>query len=171
MQRWRAIPHCPLGCSGEHRQTGVKLARELLPECREANEKGFVSSRTKRTCRDPGGWLCHSPYHLGQVTLLLWTSVSSSIEQNHTTRWYGCQEHFTPTRWLFFMVYLFLRERENRTVAERGRQREFQAGSPLSAWSLMRSSNPWTVRSWPEPKPRAGSPTYWAIQVPQDGYS
>ena len=55
----------------------------------------------------------------------------------------------------FFNVYLFLREREHeqRRGRERWRQNLKQAsGSELSAQSLMRGSNLWTMRSWPELK-------------------
>ena len=55
-------------------------------------------------------------------------------------------------------VYLFiLRERESKQgrVRERGRQRESQAGFK----PRLRGSNPPTMRSWPEPKPRVGRST------------
>ena len=50
--------------------------------------------------------------------------------------------------------------------AERGRGRESQAGSVLSAQSPTWGSNSWTVRSWPEPKSRVGHLTDWATQAP-----
>ena len=49
---------------------------------------------------------------------------------------------------------------------EREGERESQAGSIPSAWSLTQSSIPWTVRSWPERKPGVGRLTDWVTQVP-----
>ena len=49
---------------------------------------------------------------------------------------------------LFFNDYFFiLRQRESRGGAERGEERESQAGSTLSVQSLMQGSNSQTVRS------------------------
>ena len=48
----------------------------------------------------------------------------------------------------------------------RGREREFQAGSALSALSLKRGSTPQTMRSWPELRWRVGRLTNRATQVP-----
>ena len=53
-------------------------------------------------------------------------------------------------------------------AGEEQRQRETQnlkqaSGSKLSAQSPTRSSNPWTMRSWPEPKLDT---TNWATQAP-----
>ena len=71
-------------------------------------------------------------------------------------------------------IYLFC-ERERESVhahgpgrsRERGRERESQTGSSLSVQGPTRGSNPQTVRSWPEPKPRVGCWTDWATQAPQ----
>ena len=43
---------------------------------------------------------------------------------------------------------------------------ESQAGSALSAESLMWGLNSWTVRSWPVPRSRFGHSTTWATQEP-----
>ena len=51
----------------------------------------------------------------------------------------------------FFLLSLFIyfeRERER----EREAERQFQAGSALSAQSLMQGLNSHTMRSWPEPR-------------------
>ena len=50
----------------------------------------------------------------------------------------------------FFKIY-FEREKENRVEETEG-ERESQAGSELSAWTLMRGSNPQTGRPWLELK-------------------
>ena len=65
---------------------------------------------------------------------------------------------FVDTFFFFFLsIYLFIyferereRERESRGGAERKGERESQAGSMLSAWSLTWGSIPQIVRSWPE---------------------
>ena len=61
----------------------------------------------------------------------------------------------------FFNVYLFLRGGEGRE-----RNRQFQAGSTLSAQSQMLGLHLWTVRSWPELKSRVRCLNDWAIQAP-----
>ena len=50
--------------------------------------------------------------------------------------------------------------------AEREGERDYQAGSALSAQSPTWGLNPWTMRSWPELKPRVGYLTDWATQAP-----
>ena len=70
--------------------------------------------------------------------------------------------------YLFFKVFVYFWERE--TEHERGRGREGDRntkqapGSELSAQSPTWGPNPWTVRSWPEPKVRRS--TNRATQVP-----
>ena len=69
----------------------------------------------------------------------------------------------------FFFQFIFWHtERESRGGAEkeRGRERESQGGSPLSAQSLMRGPNSQTVRLSSEPKSRVGCLTNWAPQAP-----
>ena len=69
---------------------------------------------------------------------------------------------------IFFNVYLFCERECAHTQVSEGqqeRERESQAGSALSAWSPTWGSNPRTVRSWPEPKSRAGRFTDWAPQA------
>ena len=56
------------------------------------------------------------------------------------------------------------RERER----ERERERILNKLHTLSAQSLMWGLNPWTMRSWPEPKPRVGHLTHRATQAPQE---
>ena len=67
-----------------------------------------------------------------------------------------------------FFVFKFIyfeRERERASEhkqgghRERRRERESQAGSPLSVQSPMEGTNPQIVRSWPEPKSRVGGLT------------
>ena len=57
--------------------------------------------------------------------------------------------------WSLF-IYFWKREKASGRRAEREGEREYQAGSALSAQKLMRGLNPWTVRSWCELKPRVG---------------
>ena len=59
-------------------------------------------------------------------------------------------------KFLKFIYFERERERENKGGAEREGKRESQSDSFLSAQSPMRGSNPQTMRSCPEPKPRAG---------------
>ena len=67
----------------------------------------------------------------------------------------------------FFLVYLYLFwELESKQGRGRDREREFQAGSMMSAQSLMQGSSPRTVRSLPELKLRVGRLTDWGIQAP-----
>ena len=77
----------------------------------------------------------------------------------------------TPLPSLLMFIYLFLRQRDRECAGEGQRERETQnmkraPGSGLLAQSPMRGSYPWTVRSWPEPKPRVGRWTNWATQEP-----
>ena len=70
---------------------------------------------------------------------------------------------------LFFFKFIYLfweREREREREGERERERESQAGSGLWAQSLMWGSNPRTVRSWLEPKPRVRRVSDWATHAP-----
>ena len=60
---------------------------------------------------------------------------------------------------LFFLMFIYFWERDRAWAGEGQREREREAqivkqapGSELSAQSLMWGSNPWTARSWPEPK-------------------
>ena len=68
------------------------------------------------------------------------------------------------------------RERERERDYEQGRsreregERESQAGSALSARSLMWSLISWTVRSWLEPKLRVGHLTDWLTQASSESY-
>ena len=62
-----------------------------------------------------------------------------------------------------FKVYLFILRGENEQG--RGREREREA---LSVQSQMWVLISWTVRSWPEQKPRVGHLTDWGTQVPLD---
>ena len=79
--------------------------------------------------------------------------------------------------WVFLM-FIFVRERERERVhmhahregAEKEGEREFQAGSVLSAQSLTQGWNSQTMRSWPELKSRVECLTNWATQVPQTLY-
>ena len=70
----------------------------------------------------------------------------------------------SPVKKNFFNVYFWERQCVSRGVAEKEGDTEPQAGSRLSAQSLMRGSNSRTVRSRPEPK--SGHLTAWATQVP-----
>ena len=47
----------------------------------------------------------------------------------------------------------------------RERERESQANDSLVSSEPDMGLDPTTPRSWPEPKPRAGSPTNWATQT------
>ena len=73
---------------------------------------------------------------------------------------------------IFFLhLFIFERQRETAWAGEGQREEETQNQkqapvSKLSAQSPMRGSNPWTVRSWPEPKSEAL--TDWATQAPQN---
>ena len=51
-----------------------------------------------------------------------------------------------------------------------GAERESQAGSAPTAHSPMKDWNLQTMRSWPEPKSRAGCLTDWGIQAPQSEF-
>ena len=62
-----------------------------------------------------------------------------------------------------------MRETEREKEVEGQRERKSQAGFTLSVQSPTRGSNPWTVRSWPEPKSRVRHLTDWATQAPQLG--
>ena len=53
---------------------------------------------------------------------------------------------------------------------ERG-ERDSQAGSALLMQSLTQGLNPWTMRSWPEPKSGVGHLTNWTTHAPPDGSS
>ena len=66
-----------------------------------------------------------------------------------------------------FVYLLWEREHKPGRNRERGRERESQAGSALSAQSPKRGSNSRTVRSWPEPKSRVRRSTDWSTQAPQ----
>ena len=62
-----------------------------------------------------------------------------------------------------------MRETETEWVGrgrERGKDRESQAGSALSAQSLMWGLNSQTTRSWPEVKSRVGCLTDWITRCP-----
>ena len=64
-----------------------------------------------------------------------------------------------------------MREREykwGRGGAMRGKERESQAGSMLSAQSSMQGSIPRSVRSWPELKARVRHLTNWATHLPHN---
>ena len=71
---------------------------------------------------------------------------------------------------VFFNLFIFERERGREKVMEgqreRVRERESQAGSAVSAQSLMRGLNSQTVRSWPKLKSRVGCLTNWDTQAP-----
>ena len=67
----------------------------------------------------------------------------------------------------FLKKIYFEREKEHEQGRGRGGERESQAGFTLLAQSLMWGSIPWTVGSWPEPKPRVRCLTNWAIHPPQ----
>ena len=75
---------------------------------------------------------------------------------------------------LYLFIYLFLKfiylfwERVWTREGQREREgkRESQAGSTLSAQSPTRGLISWTVRSWPDPKPRVRRLTDWTTQVP-----
>ena len=76
-----------------------------------------------------------------------WAKAQGSLGINTTLK----------KKFFFFCIYLFLRDRETVWAGEGQRERETQihkqaAGSELSPQSRTRGSNPWTVRSWPEPK-------------------
>ena len=66
----------------------------------------------------------------------------------------------------FIFIYLWERDREQAGEGQRERETESQAGSMPSAQSLMWALNPWTMRSWPEPKLRVGCLTNWATLAP-----
>ena len=94
--------------------------------------------------------------------------------------WEGCpgQRIFLFFSFFFFLMFIFERERESeretecewRRDRERGTHRiqsRLQAlSSELSSQSLTWGSNPWTARSWPEPKSDRRS-VAWATQAPQ----
>ena len=67
-----------------------------------------------------------------------------------------------------FNVYLLLRDRDKEWAGEgqRERETESQAGSALSAQSLMWGWNLRTLGSWTEPKPRLWCSTNWTTQAP-----
>ena len=67
-----------------------------------------------------------------------------------------------------FIYLLWEKERAwaSRGGAEKGRERESKVGSALSVRNLIRGSNPRIMRSWPEPKPRVGQLTDWAMLTP-----
>ena len=80
-----------------------------------------------------------------------------------------CRSHvFTAyILFLFFLSLFIYFERASRVGAERkGGERQFQAGSTLSAQSLMQGSSSQTTRSWPEPRSRVRCSTDWATQAP-----
>ena len=72
------------------------------------------------------------------------------------------------------LVYFWERERERERERggeqaggeQRERETESLSSSILSAQSLKQGSNPWTLRSWPELKPRVRCLTEWAAQLP-----
>ena len=72
--------------------------------------------------------------------------------------WFGYLEFiYLFIKKIFFYIDLFLRERDRVWAREGQRERETQnpkqtPGSELLAQSPMRGLNPWTMRSWPEPK-------------------
>ena len=70
---------------------------------------------------------------------------------------------------MFLSLFIYFeRERASTWAGEgqRERERESQAGSLLSAQSLMPGLNSRTARSWAEPKSRVGCLTNWATQAP-----
>ena len=67
---------------------------------------------------------------------------------------------------IFKFMYLFERVGEGYREGERGRISSRLHTISLSAQSLTGGSNPQTVRSWPEPKPKVGCLTDWATQAP-----
>ena len=77
----------------------------------------------------------------------------------------GFQLHLSWGSSLFLSLFI-LRRRESTGERQREGERESQAVSVLTAWSPTQGSNPWTMRSWPEPKPRVGPLTNWATQEP-----
>ena len=71
----------------------------------------------------------------------------------------------------FLSLFMYFeRERETQSIwvgeGQREGGRESQAGYMLPAQSTMWVSNAWTVRSWPEPRSRAGHLTDRATQAP-----
>ena len=66
----------------------------------------------------------------------------------------------------FFYVNLFARESVSGGGTEREGEREFQAGSRLSAQSPTLGLSPQTMRSWPEQKSRVRHLINWAMQMP-----
>ena len=68
----------------------------------------------------------------------------------------------------FFECLFILREREHVQGRSREKGRESQAGSELSAQSLMQGPISWTGKSWPERKPWVRCLTHWAAtQAPR----
>ena len=76
--------------------------------------------------------------------------------------------------YFFKFIYFKERERERECVCvwaaegqrEMETERDSQAGSALSAWSLMQGLIPWAMGSRPELKPRVRCLTYCATQAP-----
>ena len=71
---------------------------------------------------------------------------------------------------ILHLIFFFEKEREREREVQRVREREREnPKQPPCCWHracLMQSLNPQTMKSWPEAKPRAGSLTDWATQVP-----
>ena len=106
-------------------------------------------------------------------------SITSSFPKTHTLSWLwdwtwavlSSSDALTtvhlPNSYLFFLkkIYLFILKREGECGGGAEGERESQADSTLSTEPDM-GLGLTTLRSWPGWKPRVGSSTNWATQVP-----
>ena len=97
-------------------------------------------------------------------------TVFTEISLGNIFMWLFFSYGWANVFFLFLSLFVFERQQEH-TCMSRGaaeRQRESQAGSILSAQSLMWGSKSWTVRSWRELKSRVrrltDCPTWVTLQ-------
>ena len=89
------------------------------------------------------------------------------------TKW--GRNHYYPYFILFLFIFYFCeRERARARMCPQAREgqregeRESEAGSALSVQNPTQGLNPWTTRSWPEPKSRVRGLTDWVTRAPQE---
>ena len=125
-------------------------------------------------------WAWIGPHSAVNSIVLLYSLFAMNIQLNKTVLWFAY--FWTSNKWnrtvyilqldfrlhitFIFFLSLFLSLRGWGAERERGRERESQAGSGVSAQSLVRGSIPWTLRSWAEQESRVGRLTTWAPQAP-----
>ena len=113
------------------------------------------------------GSLLHEDHHLKASDVDQVFSVSSLEVRSLASQ----SPSSGPLNFTNFNLFKFIYfDWEHELGRGRERRREYQAGSALSARSLMWGSNSQTVRSWPEMKSRVQSLMDWGTRHPSTSF-